>query len=396
MNNILPYPLNLIRNNPTMGHESIQLLDGSQGTNREAVKSCQLRVNNDYEAMQCWLNEYKDIDTTYRSYQKEAERLLLWCVIQHKKPLSSLDRDDFESYFAFLEDPQPKHLWCAPRGGKHRKRGEQTWRPFVGPLKAKAKANAITIINSLMTYLVDACYLAFNPLVLIRKRMKKQQSLEAQHIKIYERIIEPDEWEAILESIEEMPTTTPFEIDEKERTRFLVAILFLLGLRVEELEEHTWNSFRKIGDDWWFFLVGKGDKPGMIPVNDELIDHVVRYRTYLKKTPLPTSDDIDPMIKSFRAEKALGARQVNNVIKNIVNDAAKKFSDHPEKAKRLKKVSAHWFRHLSSSMQDSVGIDERYIQENLRHSNLATTRKYIHSRQKDRHNEMQKLRLRPK
>ena len=69
-------------------------LSGETGTNREQALPCEIRAKNDHEAVLCWLDEYKHSIATYKSYQKEAERLLLWCVLQHKKPLSSLDRAD--------------------------------------------------------------------------------------------------------------------------------------------------------------------------------------------------------------------------------------------------------------------------------------------------------------
>ena len=53
-----------------------QALSGEQGDNREHVSKCQLQARNDYEAIQCWLREYQHKETTYRTYQKEAERFL--------------------------------------------------------------------------------------------------------------------------------------------------------------------------------------------------------------------------------------------------------------------------------------------------------------------------------
>ena len=120
-------------------------LDGSIGSNRAELYLCQISAKNDLEAVHCWLNEYKNRETTYRSYQKEAERLLLWCVNQRQKPLSSLTREDLEVYFEFLSDPKPRHLWCAERGKRENRRGQLGWRPFIGPLNVSAKKNAISI-----------------------------------------------------------------------------------------------------------------------------------------------------------------------------------------------------------------------------------------------------------
>ena len=177
-----------------------QTLDEFQGTNRADTQLCQLRAKNDYEAIYCWLHEYQHKPTTYRLYQKEAERLLLWCIFQQRKAFSSLDREDLETYFNFLSDPQPKRFWCAAPGGRGNKRGDVNWRPFAGPLSPSTKTTAITIIHSLLAYLTDARYLVFNPLTLMRKRHHPTQNIEEQALKVQERILEIDEWQAILKT----------------------------------------------------------------------------------------------------------------------------------------------------------------------------------------------------
>ena len=61
---------------------------------------------------------------------------------------------------------------------------------------------------------------------------------------------------------------------------------------------------------------------------------------------------------------------------------------------KLKKFSAHWLRNLSASMQDRAGIEFKHIRANHRHENDETTRKYVHSIDRERHDDMQKLKLR--
>ena len=45
---------------------------------------------------------------TQRAYLKEAERFMLWAIVQHKKPLSSMTLEDCEAYRDFLADPTPQ------------------------------------------------------------------------------------------------------------------------------------------------------------------------------------------------------------------------------------------------------------------------------------------------
>jgi integrase len=367
-----------------------------EGTNRCAQEDCQIAAQNDAQAVQCWLREYEEKTTTFRSYQKEAERLLLWCLYQQKKPLSGLRREDFEAYFLFLANPSPKEQWCsgnAPRGSRLCKRGSPHWRPFVGPLSRSAQQTATTIINSLMDYLVEARYLQFNPLRLMRKKNKHASNTEMQQLRVWERILEEDEWTALWETLLEMPEDTPELLRDKERLRFIVVILYFLGLRIHELATHQWNAFRKIRGAWWFFVKGKGDKLGKIPVNDTLLSAICRFRAHLGLPSFPQAEDCFPLIPSWRSEAGLGVRHINQLLKKLAINTAVKFTTQPDKAEKLKKFSAHWLRHLSATMQDQAGVLFKHIQANHRHESEETTRRYVHTFDQDRHADMQKLKL---
>lgn len=372
-------------------------LDGTKGTNRELTAKLQIDAKNDYDALQCWLNEYSSRSTTYRTYQKEAERFLLWCIYKRQKALSSLNREDFDAFISFLDDPQPREKWCAMPGGRGRKRGSSTWRPFAGPLSLSAKTTAMSVIDSLFNYLVDARYLSFNPLSLMRKRQFKSHVFQEKALTLHERLLDQEEWQALLQTLESWPNNTVEEKLEKERLQFLIAILFFLGLRIQELASHTWQAFRKIEGQWWFFVIGKGSKQAKIPVNDELLRAIIRYRAFLKKAPLPESQDRSPLIPSLRNNQAaISSRQINKLLKKLALATAAKFKHKPESINKFKKFSAHWLRHLSASMQDRAGIAFKHIRANLRHENDDTTRLYVHAFDADRHEDSQKLKMKKK
>ena len=84
-------------------------LDGSQGKYRAPHDKCLLMAGNDHEAIGAWLASKRagDIDgdglsSTQRSYRKEAERLLLWAILERGKAMSSLSVEDATAYRAFL------------------------------------------------------------------------------------------------------------------------------------------------------------------------------------------------------------------------------------------------------------------------------------------------------
>jgi hypothetical protein len=76
-------------------------LDGSQGLFRAPRATCILRAGNDYEAVQAWLS-LQESPATLRAYRKEAERLMLWAMLERGVALSSLATEDAVAYRAFL------------------------------------------------------------------------------------------------------------------------------------------------------------------------------------------------------------------------------------------------------------------------------------------------------
>jgi integrase len=242
-----------------------------------------------------------------------------------------------------------------------------------------------------MNYLLMARYIGFNPLSLMRQRQSRQHSLEESKIRVLERMLELDEWQALLQALKEMSDSSPHERDEKERLRFIVAILYLLGLRIHELQTHTWNAFRKVQGDWWFFVQGKGGKLGKVPVNQSLLEAVICYRRHLKLRDYPEPHEETALIQSWHSPKPLSCSQMNKLLKKLSCQAAIQFFGQPEKQAKLKKFSAHWLRHFSASQQDRMGIQFKHIKANHRHVSDETTRRYIHALDKERHNDMEKL-----
>ena len=142
--------------------ETLQLpaaLDGSLGTNRVSPRgSGDWRT--DFDAIQAWLDEYMTHRATHASYHKEAERLLLWSVIQCRKPLSSLTPLDLNAYRNFLR--QPDALWVS--GGPRLSRRHPDWRPFARPLSEASTHQAITVIHAMFAWLVESGHIRQNPL----------------------------------------------------------------------------------------------------------------------------------------------------------------------------------------------------------------------------------------
>lgn len=374
-NALIPIPLELL-NTP-------KSLNGGSGTNRApAFITQQIAATNDLEAVQCWLAEFDQSPQTQRSYRKEAERLLLWSLIEKQKPLSSLTRDDLRDYQQFLSDPQPQSCWCGPR----KSRDNLKWRPFQGTLSGGSIAQAITIINALFSYLVEAGYLSGNPLGLMRRKIK-QYALNKT--KVIERFLEQALWQSVIDYIEALPKTTPREQKEYERVRFLFYLLYLLGPRVSEVAQSTMQSVKQIRGKWWWQVTGKGQKTQLIPINESMLNALIRYRQFYGLTQLPQSDEQLPLFMNLNGTQGISSNMIYRLVKNTFLNCAKTFEKtRPDFSAKLKQASTHWLRHTSITHQADAGIELRYIKRHARHESVETTMLYQHAEEDRWHDAM--------
>ena len=84
--------------------------DGSHGKNRSHESSL-LQAQNDMHAIELWLSRLDKDSHTYRAYRREAERILLWAIVDRGKAFSSLHTSDMSDYRRFLLDPRPVAQW---------------------------------------------------------------------------------------------------------------------------------------------------------------------------------------------------------------------------------------------------------------------------------------------
>jgi integrase len=361
-------------------------LDGRVGANRAGPDVvCQLAASNDLQAVQAWLAEFHDSPQTLRNYRKEAERLLLWALMERGKPLSSLTREDCLLYETFLVDPQPRERWC----GQKAPRFSSRWRPFLGPLNPASRKVAMLIVNSLFSYLVKAGYLAGNPLALARRRNRNQQSLRQ-----VERFLEHDQWQTLLTTVEELPRDEERDRQHYARAKYLLALLYLLGPRVSEVANHTMSSFTQIRGRWWWRVIGKGRKEAQVPVNQDMLQALRDYRRFYGLSSMPAPDDATPLVLNLKGTGGIGDNMIYRIIKELVAKAANRLeADDPYQAEKLRRASTHWFRHTSITHQADAGIEIQFLQRNARHARIDTTGLYLHAEEKEWHETMERHRL---
>ncbi len=360
-------------------------LAGVDGSNRaRGLITKQIAANNDLQAIQTWLAEFNGSPQTQRAYRKEAERILLWTLIERHKPLSSLTRDDLQLYQAFLSDPKPASLWC----GERKSRQHPDWKPFEAPLSPSSLAHAITVINALFSYLVEAGYLAGNPLGLMRKKMHKEALLKTQTI---ERFLEQETWQYVVDYLANLPRTTPEEITFYERINFLFHWFYLLGPRISEVANAHMSDIHEHLGRWWWQVTGKGKKVQRIPLNTQVITVLTRYRAYYGLSPLPHSDENHALFMSLKGNSSVSSNMIYRLVKSIFLDCASSLEkEKPTVAKKLSAASTHWLRHTSITHQSDAGIELRYIKRSARHENIQTTMLYQHAEDHLWHEAMEK------
>jgi site-specific recombinase XerD len=361
-------------------------LDGSNGANRAIGNRPQITVNTDADAIKIWLARYFDTKTTFDSYRKEAERLLLWSVIELGKPLSSLSHEDFLVYQRFLANPLPAERWIMSQ--RKVARDDSKWRPFAGPLSPTSQRQAIVILNGMFSWLVNAGYLAGNPLSLSRNRQRKAKPRVT-------RFLDEDLWKEVKLTIESMPRETHREREHYQRVRWLFSLLYITGVRVSEVTQNTMGGFFSRKDKnsesrWWLEITGKGDKTRIVPATNELMLELNRYRREMGLSLNPIEGEATPLLLPIGGkQRAMTRSAVHLILKHIFNITAKRLQergpDFIAQVARLEAASAHWMRHTAGSNMTSGDMDIRHVRDNLGHESISTTNNYLHSEDDKRH-----------
>lgn len=361
-------------------------LDGSNGANRAIGNRPQITANTDADAIKVWLARYFDTKTTFDSYRKEAERLLLWSVIELGKPLSSLSHEDFLVYQRFLANPLPAERWIMSQ--RKVARDDPKWRPFAGPLSPTSQRQAIVILNGMFSWLVNAGYLAGNPLSLSRNRQRKAKPRVT-------RFLDEDLWNEVKLTIESMPRETNREREHYQRVRWLFSLLYITGMRVSEVTQNSMGGFfcrkdKSSESRWWLEITGKGDKTRIVPATNELMLELGRYRREMGLSLTPIEGETLPLLFPIGGkQRAITRSAVHLILKQIFNLTAKRLKDRgPDfiaQSARLEAASAHWMRHTAGSNMTSADMDIRHVRDNLGHESISTTNNYLHSEDDKRH-----------
>lgn len=363
----------------------------------------------DYRYAHSFLKSYNGSQATFNAYRREVERLIHWTWLIAEKSLCVLRRADIETYLAFCQKPPitwiglkkvPRFL---EREGQRLPNTE--WRPFVVTLpKAAIKSGQIpdskryqlsetalkeifAILSSFYNFLIQEEVTDVNPIAHIRQKSK---FLRKRQGKAKIRRLSELQWEYVIETAEIMAQDNP---DKHERTLFILSALYLMYLRISELAaSERWtpkmNDFRCDHDgNWWFTVIGKGNKEREIAVSDSMLKTLKRWRGHLNLSPLPSIADQSPLLPKIKGHGAISNTSfIRKIVQGCFDQAIERLREDSfsDDATALMEATVHWLRHTGIS--DDVKIRPReHVRDDAGHSSGAITDKYIDIERRERH-----------
>lgn len=169
--------------------------------------------------------------------------------------------------------------------------------------------------------------------------------------------------------------TAILDILEKENLQFYTIILTLVttGLRNEELCKLTLASIKRdfINGDYYFEVIGKGNKRRDVPIKPHLLKRLEIYRQSYALSPL-FSKPLDAPLFCTRSGKAYKPTYLSESI----NKQFKK-SEFPKIDQENLHITAHTFRHAYAIISHLNKVDIYDIMRSLGHEKIDTTMIYL-------------------
>lgn len=406
-------------------------LNGELPVVRGFLEGCadELQAVEGYRAVRGFLKSYAGNDATFNSYRTHVERLLLWSLLVAGKPLVELRRRDAEAFMEFCLNPPAD--WIGPvvksrflRVGGRKKLDTDSyvvnaqWRPFshrVAKRERKIAEEAVTtlpsrpyrmsqgsvaqvfaVCGSFFQHAIDEGLTEVNPF-----RAVKQKSIYKQRntLDVASRSLTQLQWSYVIETAEQMAADDPVH----ERTLFIVATLFSMYLRVSDLVGRD-NWTPTMGDirrdsmgNWWFHVVGKGNKAAKISIRDDYIqNYLIRYRQHLQLSPLPSAHEKTPLISTLKGRGGLSDRHIRLLLQEVFDVTLARMAQEgwsDDEIDQLRSASLHWLRHTSATF-DAPHRDMKDLQADLRHNSLSTTQNtYYNSLDEQRAHSVKGLKL---
>ena len=231
---------------------------------------------------------------------------------------------------------------------------------YIAELDAEGKAGAtLTVhtsgIRAFYDWMISTQRVTTNPTTGIKQRGRRKVRLPTY--------LTRDEIDAITASA--LMSKSPFE---RDRDYLLVSLLLSTGLRVSEVVSLTPNDFNPV--DKSLKVIGKGNKEAIVfitnVISKDLVSDLEKYIT---------NNGILVHWKIFDIS---------------VRDTQRLIRKWSLKAGIDKRVTPHTLRHTFGTLLNvELGLPIEVVKEAMRHKDIRTTQKYVHSTSSDLANSLQ-------
>ena len=155
-------------------------------------------------------------------------------------------------------------------------------------------------------------------------------------------------------------------LEANPRNHALLRLLYIAGLRISEVCNLRWRDAKpREADAGQITVQGKGDVTGVILLPASMWAELIQLQG--------EAGPDDPVFLSAKGGH-LDPVQVHRIVKAAAARA---------KLENAKAFSAHWLRHAHASHALDRGAPISLVQQTLRHSNVATTSRYLHAKPND-------------
>ena len=359
-----------------------QALDGSTGDNRFPGR-CRIDAANDHEAIQAWLRVRATNPNTERAYRREAERLLLWAVLEKAVPLSSLTVDhmaDYRDWLAALgKTSRDQWRWSIEQdrwiGKRYIQRWSEDWKPFEGAISHRSQTQAFTVLKAMFEWMTSVRYLDSNPLEAVTKPKLVRDGGIVPDVELTHALTRP-QMQYVFAYLHRLP------IDARvARLRFVMAFAYATGLRLSELANaQTGNLYSKplktrLGVRWMLNVIGKGGKPRTVPMPNGVMQALREYFQF-RDADLEADEFLIGRLNG-KTTTPLDPTVIYKMLRDFFREVAWDMRDngHKEDAAQLEKATTHWLRHTRGTHSADT-MPQHMLQKLLGHASLATTSIY--------------------
>ena len=345
-----------------MHNPTVNLIDADQQTiTSEPINS----------SLKSWLASFEYSKSTYLSYKAVVNKILAFLQEKQLK-IDALSDDDGKALLEWVRD--------------------------YYQLSNSSMKHFTTVANTVFEFLRDEDYLSKNPLRLHKKSVRIQKQETDVFVNTPERVetyLDLEAWQWLWNWLCTRNALTEKKLIKNQQARFIFSVLYHTGIRREELTKLKMKHVFYRNNHWKMLVQGKGGKTRTVSVNSALLSEFFRYREAFGMEASPSIEEEWPLIMRTTGDrlKPYSVRGINYIIDQIKIQIGQEINNHPSDQimTQLGAMTTHWLRHTNATHRLSAGASLETTQDELGHSNPATTRIYAHTLDEKRSDDAEKL-----